>query len=96
MSAFWQVVYLLLLLFFLLLLARVVLSLVQVLAHDYRPTGFMLVVFEAVYTAPAPPLRPLQRLIPPVRLGQVQFDLAFTVLFLAVWILMNIAGTLAR
>lgn len=96
MSTFWQVVYLLLLIFFLVLLARVVLSLVQALAHDYRPTGFMLVVFETVYTVTDPPLRPLQRLIPPLRLGQVQLDLAFTVLFLAVWILMGIAGNLAR
>ena len=96
MSTFWQVVYLLLLIFFLVLLARVVLSLVQALAHDYRPTGFMLGVFETVYTVTDPPLRPLQRLIPPLRLGQVQLDLAFTVLFLAVWILMGIAGNLAR
>jgi YggT family protein len=96
MSAFWQVVYLLLLLFFLLLLARVVLSLVQAFAQDYRPTGVMLVVFETVYTITDPPLRPLQRLIPPLRLGQVQLDLAFTVLFLAVWIGMGVAGNLAR
>jgi YggT family protein len=96
MSLFWQIVYFALLLFFLLLLARVVLSLVQVFARDYRPSGAMLVVFETVFTVTDPPLRPLQRLIPPLRLGQVQFDLAFTVLFLAVWILMGIAAGLAR
>ena len=48
MSLFWQIVYFALLLFFLLLLARVVLSLVQVFARDYRPSGAMLVVFETV------------------------------------------------
>ena len=91
MSTFWQVVYLLLLIFFLVLLARVVLSIVQALAHDYRPTGFMLVVFETVYTVTDPPLRLLRRVIPPIRIGTVQFDLAFLILLIALQILINVA-----
>ena len=96
MSALWQVLYFVLLIFLLLLLARVVLSLVQVFAREYRPTGPMVVVFELVFSATDPALRPLQRLIPPLRLGQVQFDLAFTVLFFGVWILLGIVGSMAR
>jgi YggT family protein len=95
-NTFWQVVYLVLLLFLFALLARLVLGWVQFFARDYRPHGFMLLVFEAVFSATDPALRPLRRVIPPVRLGQVQLDLGFTVLFLAVWILLGVTANLAR
>lgn len=95
MSVVWQVVYLVLLLFLFALLARIVLGWVQLLARDYRPHGVMLVVFESVFTVTDPPLRPLQRLIPPLRLGQIQIDLAFMVLFFVVWLLLGVTAGLA-
>jgi len=95
MTAVWQVVYFALWLFFLLLLARLVLDLVQLFARDYRPHGFMLIVFEAVFSATDPPLKLIRRVLPPVRLGQVQLDLAFLVLFIAVNIAMQFVGHLA-
>jgi len=50
----------------------------------------VLVLAEAVYSVTDPPLRLLRRVIPPLRLGAVQIDLAFTVLFLIVIILLGV------
>jgi YggT family protein len=70
--------------FLLLLIARVVLSLVIALAHDWRPKGAGLVVTEGVFTLTDPPIKFLRRIIPPLTLGQIRLDLAFLVLFLLV------------
>ena len=67
-------------LFFIVLIGRLVLEWVQVFARTWRPTGVALVVAEATYTVTDPPLRLLRRFLPPLRLGPVQLDLAFTVL----------------
>lgn len=75
---------LLLFLFMLLLLARVVLSLVIAVSHDWRPKGVGLVATEAVFTITDPPLKALRRLIPPLRIGQLSLDLAFLILFFGV------------
>jgi hypothetical protein len=49
-----------------------------------RPRGVVLVICEGIYSATDPPLKALRRLLPPLRIGQVQLDLAFIVLFLIV------------
>lgn len=78
------------LVFFLILLVRMVLDWVQVFARTWRPTGVALVVAEATYTVTDPPLRLLRRFLPPLRLGPVQLDLAFTVLFLITIVLLSV------
>lgn len=86
-----------LLVFFLLLLGRLVLDWVQVFARDWRPTGIVLVISEAVYSATDPPLTAIRRVVKPIRIGRVQLDLAFVLLFLGVVILQNVvAGVNAR
>jgi YggT family protein len=75
--------------YLILLVARLVLDWVQVFARDWRPRGVVLVLAEAVYTVTDPPLRLLRRVIPPLRLGNVRLDLAFTVLFVVVWVLLS-------
>ncbi len=77
-------------LFLLTLIGRMVLDWIQVFARDWRPAGPVLVVAEGIYTATDPPLKALRRVIPPLRLGSVQVDLAFTVLFVLVLVLMNV------
>lgn len=69
-------------LYILVLFGRVVIDLVQVLARDWRPKGFWLVLCMGIYTITDPPLRALRRLIPPLTLGQVRLDLAFLVLLI--------------
>jgi len=70
--------------FFILLIGRLVIDWIQVFAREWRPRGVVLVIAEGIYSATDPPLKLLRRLIPPLRLGQMQLDLAFIVLFLIV------------
>jgi len=89
-SVVLSVVKLLLFVFMLVLLARVVLSLVLSVSRDWHPKGAGLVVTESVFTITDPPIKALRKLIPPLRLGAISFDLAFLILFLAVSILWQV------
>lgn len=90
----WDVLYLAVLLYLILLLARLVLDWVQVFARDWRPRGVVLVIAEVVYTATDPPIRAVRRVVKPIRIGQVQLDLAFTIVVLACWILLRVLAVL--
>ena len=81
-----QILALLIRLFIAVLLVRVVLDWVQVLARDWRPRGFVLVLAEVVYTITDPPVRALRRVIPPVTIGTIRLDVAFIVLFILCWL----------
>ncbi len=74
-------------LFLLAMIGRLIFDWIQAFARDWRPAGPVLVVAEGVYSVTDPPLRALRRVIPPLRLGAVQIDLAFTVLFVLVLVL---------
>ena len=73
--------------YILVLLGRLVFDWVQVFARDWRPKGVVLVIAEVVFSLTDPPLHALRRIIKPVRLGNIQLDLAFTVLFVVCWLL---------
>ena len=90
MSIVFEVLAVLLLIFWLLLLARLVFDLVQAFARDWRPRGPLLILLEAIYTVTDPPLRALRRIIPPLRLGQIQLDLAFLILLIGTNILISV------
>ncbi|QTE30663.1 YggT family protein [Pengzhenrongella sicca] len=90
MTIIFDLLRLVVLVFFLLLLVRLVFDWVQYFARDWRPRGIALVVAEATYSVTDPPLRALRRVIPPLTLGAVRLDLAFTVLMLICWVLLNI------
>ena len=74
-----------------LLIGRMIFGWVQVFARDWRPTGILLVLAEAIFTVTDPPLKVLRRFIPPLRLGMVAMDLSFMVLFIVVLILLEVA-----
>ena len=74
-----------------LLVGRMILGWIQVFARDWRPTGIVLVLAEAIFTVTDPPLKFLRRFIPPLRLGMVALDLSFMVLFIVVLILLEVA-----
>ena len=76
-------------LYLLLLIGRLIISWIQAFSRDWHPTGVILVIAEAVYTATDPPLRLLRRYIPTVRLGTVALDLSFMVLFLVILVLLD-------
>lgn len=82
--------------FLICLIARVVIDLLQIFARDFRPGGVVLVLFEVVFTITDPPIKALRKVIPPLRIGAVAFDLAVLVLFIGVQVLIGILGGLAR
>ena len=71
------------------LIGRMILGWIQAFARSWHPTGIVLVLAEAVYTATDPPLKLLRRYIPSFRLGTVALDLSFMVLFIVVLILLE-------
>ncbi len=83
-------------LFILFLLGRIVLSWVQALARDWRPTGAVLVIVEAIYTVTDPPIKRLRSWIPPLTIGQIRLDLAVLILFFACYFLLAVFGTLGQ
>ena len=95
MSFLFALLSLLVLLYIVVLLGRLVLDWVQVFSRDWRPTGFVLVLAEGVYSLTDPPLRALRRVIKPIRLGSVQLDLAFIALFFGLSILRSVLDALA-
>lgn len=95
MSIFWEVIFLLLWIFRLLLLGRIIVEFVRMFARSWKPVGVPAVGMEVIYTATDPPVKLFRRLIPALRMGGVGFDLSVLVLFLIVWVLMQIAGSLA-
>ena len=73
-----------------LLLARFVLDWVQLLARQWRPSGFIAVLCEGIYAITDPPLRAVRKVIPPVRIGSGALDLSPMVLLIGIYILQAI------
>ncbi|WP_242902045.1 YggT family protein [Actinomadura terrae] len=80
--------------FLLFLIGRLILEVLQSFARQWKPTGVVLVIAEAVYTVTDPPLKLLRRFIPPLRLGNVALDLSFTLLIVVVLIMINLVQRL--
>jgi YggT family protein len=76
--------------FLVVLIIRLVFDWVQMFSRDWRPRGIVLVLAEGAYSVTDPPLRALRRVLPPLRLGAVQLDLAYTALFLIVVVLLSV------
>ncbi|WP_425548050.1 YggT family protein [Arthrobacter ginkgonis] len=88
-------IYIALTLFQVLLILRIVFDVVQMFARSWRPRGLALVLASAVYRVTDPPMRWLKSKIKPLDLGGMRLDLAFIVLYIAVWVAMLIVRGLA-
>ena len=88
-SVLFQVLYLLLYFFLITLLARFVLSAVLQYGRRWQPGRGAAAGLEAVWTVTDPPLKALRRVIPPLRIGNVSFDLASLVLLVILFVLMR-------
>lgn len=84
------IAYWVLLVFFLLMWGRFLIELAMALAR-WRPQGPMVVVAEAIMTVTDPPLRLVRRVVPPIRVGGMAIDLAWSLLMLVVLILLYVA-----
>lgn len=60
----------------LLIIARIVVDWVQVMARQWRPTGFVAVLLEVIYSITDPPLKAVGRVVKPIRLGGIMLDLS--------------------
>ena len=89
LSILFQVLYLLLYFFLLTLLARFVLSAVLQYGRRWQPGRGAAAGLETVWTVTDPPLKALRRVIPPLRIGNVSFDLASLVLLVILFVLMR-------
>lgn len=88
------VFYWLLEVYFFVLMGRFIVDLVLSLNGAWRPKGILVVLVESIYTVTDPPLKAIRRFIPSLRLGPVQIDLAWTVLFVAVVFAQRLVGSL--
>jgi YggT family protein len=92
MSAIGSLLGLVLLLFGLVMLARLVVDWVAVLGS---PRAHWLTGAQRVtHGITEPVIAPVRRVLKPVRAGGVSIDLAFTVVFVAVWLLRSIVLSL--
>ena len=90
------VVYYVLFLFWLLLLGRIIIEFIRSFARDWRPSGFVVVLLEAVFTITDPPVKLLRRLIPPIPIGGIRLDLSIMLLIFLVFILISIVQRLLQ
>ena len=90
MTIVGQVLFTVLLVFFLLLIFRLVMDYVFMLARGFRPQGLLAMALELAYTATDPPLKAVRRVLPPLRIGNVSLDLAFTVVLFVTYVLMSV------
>ncbi len=81
-------------LYLLVMIGRLVFDYVQMFARSWRPTGFVLVLVETIYSLPDPPLNFFRRFIPPVRIGSVSLDLSFLVVIILIQVAMGIFSSL--
>lgn len=89
-----QVFYVLLYLFILILFARFVMGWVLAYGRRWQPGRAAAATLESVWTVTDPPLRALRRVIPPLRIGNVSFDLAALLLLVMLFVLLVVVGSL--
>ena len=89
------VVYFLLVVYLITMWVRFGLDLAMAIGRRWRPRGPLLAIPASVYTITDPPIKLVRRLIPPLRLGNAAIDFAWTIVMLAVIILMTIVSAFA-
>lgn len=91
LAQFFDILGLILFGFWLLLIFRLVIEFIRSLSHDWRPRGALVVILEIVLSLTDPAVKLLRRLIPPLNLGTVRFDLSLMLLLLVSWFGMQLA-----
>jgi YggT family protein len=72
--------------------ARFVLDLVAMLAREWRPRGFVLILAELAYTITDPPVKAVRRIVPPLRAGGIQIDFSWSIVLIAAIILIYVVA----
>jgi YggT family protein len=80
--------------FFYLMIARFIAELVMSFNRSWRPSGLLLPILDITYTITDPPLKFVRRFVPPIQLGGISLDLAWTIVLFGVLILQGFARAL--
>ena len=80
--------------FFYLMIARFIAELVMSFNRSWRPSGLLLPVLDVTYSITDPPLKFVRRFVPPIQLGGISLDLAWTIVLFGVLILQGFARAL--
>jgi YggT family protein len=81
--------------YFFALVARLFIDLALSVNRSWRPSGLLLPVVEIVMTVTDPALKAIRKVIPPIRLGSIQLDLAWTALVFAIFFLQRLVLSIA-
>ena len=76
---------------FFVLWARVIIDFITAIRPGWKPKKFWLTFFVVIWKITDPPVKLIRRWVKPVRMGGVQFDLAILILFVVLFIILNIA-----
>ncbi len=91
-SVILSIIYIALLIVFIAMWVRFVFDWVQVLNPAFRPRGLVVLLAETSYTITDPPIKAVRRVIPPLQLGAVRLDLAWTIVLIVLLILMSLTS----
>lgn len=91
MSFVGSALYWVLQLYFYALLARFVVDLVMSVKPSWRPPTAVMPIIDFAYTITDPPLKFVRRFVPPLRMGPIALDLAWTIVVIGVLFLRGLA-----
>lgn len=90
LSIIATIIYVALTIFIVLMWVRFILDLVRAFARQWRPRGLGLVLAEAVYSITDPPILLVRRVVPPLRIGGVSLDFAWSIVLIVCLILTSV------
>ncbi len=74
--------------------ARFIVDLVMSVNRGWRPPAILMPVIDFAFTITDPPLKVVRRFVPPLRLGVVALDLAWTIVLIAALFLQRLVVSL--
>ncbi len=81
--------------YFFALVARLFVDLALSVNRGWRPRGLLLPIIEIILTITDPAIKQVRRIIPPIRVGAIQFDLGWTALVFAIFFLQRLVLSVA-
>jgi len=95
MGLFAVIIWWLLQVYFFALVGRLFVDLALSVNRGWRPKGLLLPIIEIIMTITDPAIKLVRRLIPPIRVGAIQFDLGWTALVFAIFFLQRLVLSVA-
>ena len=74
--------------------ARFIVDFVMSINRGWRPPAILMPVVDFAFTITDPPLKMVRRFVPPLRLGVVALDLAWTIVLIAALFLQRLVVSL--